>query len=188
VNVAWLLAGVDMDRWIRSRREEPERFAELRARSLETLGVFERPHVSWRNDVALFLGPRLSGLSGLDAQDLTTVEIESRRRMLGLLDLYRRHAPGFEHAWVATTAPQVRVRHTRRPVGVTPIVREEWVRGVVHPDEVGVSPSLARRSPASPSRWAAWCRSGWTACWRRAGRSPATPSRTSSCARSPGAG
>jgi len=139
---------VDMDRWIRFKREEPERFAALRARSVEAFGIFERPHVSWRNDVALFLGPRLSGLSGLSADDLTAVEVESRRRMLELLGLYRRHAPGFEDAWVALTAPQVGVRHTRRLAGVAPVLRDDWERGVVHPDEVGVSPSL---SPSFPS-------------------------------------
>ncbi|MBO0691025.1 MAG: FAD-dependent oxidoreductase, partial [Candidatus Dormibacteraeota bacterium] len=91
---------------------------------------------------------RLSGLSGLDADDLTAVEIESRRRMLDLLAFYRAHAPGFEHAWVMLTAPQAGVRHTRRLAGVRPIVREEWEQGVVYDDEVGVSPSLA---PAFPS-------------------------------------
>ncbi|HLH70496.1 MAG TPA: FAD-dependent oxidoreductase [Candidatus Dormibacteraeota bacterium] len=148
INVAWLWGGVDMDRWIRFKREDPEGLAQLRARAVETVGVFERPHVSWRNDVAVFMGPRLSGLSGLDADDLTRVEVESRRRMLQLLELYRRHAPGFENAWVLETAPQVGVRHTRRLVGVQPIVRDEWERGVVYEDEVGVSPSL---SPAFPS-------------------------------------
>jgi len=148
MNVSWLWAGVDMDRWIRFRHEEPERFAELRALAVETLGIFERPHVSWRNDVAVFMGPRLSGLSGLNAGDLTAAEIESRRRMVGLLDLYRRHAPGFEAAWVVQTAPQMGVRHTRRLRGVTPIRREEWEHGSVHADEVGVSPSLA---PSFPS-------------------------------------
>ena len=148
MNVAWLWAGVDMDRWIRFRREEPERLAELRGLAVDTVGVFERPHVSWRNDVAVFMGPRLSGLSGLDADDLTAVEIESRRRMLDLLAFYRSHAPGFENAWVMLTAPQAGVRHTRRLAGVRPILREEWERGVVYEDEVGVSPSLA---PAFPS-------------------------------------
>jgi len=148
MNVAWLWADVDMDRWIRFRTEEPEGLAELRARAVERMGIFERPHVSWRNDVALFLGPRLSGVSGLDLDDLTAVEIESRRRMRELLAFYRAHAPGFERAWVAQTAPQVGVRHTRRLLGRHPVVREEWERGLVHEDEVGVSPSL---SPSFPS-------------------------------------
>src|SRR5207237_2379851 len=51
-------------------------------------------------------------------------------------------------AWVLLTAPQVGVRHTRRLAGVRPIVREDWERGVVYDDEVGVSPSL---SPSFPS-------------------------------------
>jgi hypothetical protein len=148
MNVAWLWGGVDMDRWIRFRREEPDRLAEVRERAVDTVGVFERPHVSWRNDVAVFMGPRLSGLSGLDAGDLTEVEIESRRRMLDLLAFYREHAPGFENAWVLLTAPQAGVRHTRRLAGVRPIVRAEWEQGAVYEDEVGVSPSLA---PAFPS-------------------------------------
>jgi hypothetical protein len=41
--------------------------------------------VGWSNDVALFLGPRLSGYSGVDVSDLTRVEIESRRRMVAHL-------------------------------------------------------------------------------------------------------
>ena len=39
---------------------------------------FEKPFVSWRNDVALFLGPRLAGYSAVDVEDLTTVELRSR--------------------------------------------------------------------------------------------------------------
>jgi 2-polyprenyl-6-methoxyphenol hydroxylase-like FAD-dependent oxidoreductase len=148
MNVAWLWAGVDMDRWIRFKREDTEGFAHLRALSLERLGIFERPHVSWRNDVALFMGPRLSGLSGLDVDDLTQAEVESRRLMVELLDLYRRHAPGFEAATVMLTAPQVGIRHTRRLVGTRPVVRDEWETGLIQDDEVGVSPSL---QPAFPS-------------------------------------
>ena len=65
------------------------------------------PVVGWRNDVVVFMGPRLSGYSGLDVADLTRVEFESRRRMLAHLDWFRRHAPGFERAWLLLSAPQV---------------------------------------------------------------------------------
>jgi hypothetical protein len=37
-------------------------------------GLFERPFVSWRDDVALFLGPRLAGYSAVDVEDQTEVE------------------------------------------------------------------------------------------------------------------
>jgi hypothetical protein len=32
-------------------------------------GLFERPFVSWRDDVALFMGPRLAGYSAVDVED-----------------------------------------------------------------------------------------------------------------------
>ena len=52
---------------------------------------FEKPFVSWRNDVALFLGPRLAalgprlaGYSAVDVEDLTTVELRSRELAVGI--------------------------------------------------------------------------------------------------------
>ena len=44
----------------------------------ERIKYFEKPFVSWRNDVALFMGPRLAGYSAVDVEDLTAVELRSR--------------------------------------------------------------------------------------------------------------
>jgi hypothetical protein len=98
--------------------------------------------------VALFLGPRLTGYSAINVEDLTAVEVESRRWMVDLLAFYRRHMPGFTDAWLLETAPQIGVRHSRRLTGVEPVLRAEWQAGVRYADEVGVSPSL---SPAFPN-------------------------------------
>jgi hypothetical protein len=148
INVAWLWAGVDMPRWIAFRTDQPDEFQAIMELGRQQLGELDRPYVSWRDDVALFLGPRLTGYSAIDVEDLTAVEVESRRWMVDLLGFYRAHMPGFDSAWVMQTAPQIGVRHSRRLSGVSPVVREEWQAGVVHPDEIGVSPSL---SPTFPS-------------------------------------
>jgi hypothetical protein len=148
VNVAWTWAGVDMNRWIAFRLEQPDAFGALMERGRQELGEVERPYVSWRNDVALFLGPRLTGYSAIDVSDLTAVEVESRRWMAALLGFYRGCMPGFADAWVMQTAPQIGVRHSRRLGGVKPVLREDWQTGVQHADEIGVSPSL---SPSFPS-------------------------------------
>jgi hypothetical protein len=148
VNVAWMWAGVDMNRWIDFRVHQPEEFNALMERGRQLLGEVDRPYVSWRNDVALFLGPRLTGYSAVDVEDLTAVEVESRRWMVDLLRFYRGCMPGFADAFVMETAPQIGVRHSRRLTGVSPVTKPEWQNGVVHPDEVGVSPSL---SPAFAS-------------------------------------
>jgi hypothetical protein len=144
INVAWLWAGVDMSQWIDFRTQQPKQFQAIMDLGRQQLGELDRPYVSWRNDVALFLGPRLTGYSAVDVEDLTAVEVESRRWMVDLLGFYRAHMPGFASAWVMLTAPQIGVRHSRRLSGVSPVVREEWQAGVVHPDEIGVSPSLSQ--------------------------------------------
>jgi hypothetical protein len=114
-------------------------------RGREELGYLERPYVGWRDDTALFLGPRLTGYSGIDVDDLTSVELESRRRMLAHLEFFRTHAPGFESAWIMQSAPQIGVRHTRRLVGTQPLVTEDWKDAARHPDEIGVSPSPSQK-------------------------------------------
>src|SRR5207237_4423257 len=123
VNVGWLWGGVDMERWINFRTTQSSEFQSIVEAGRAALGELERPYVSWRDDVALFLGPRLTGYSAIDVDDLTAVEITSRRWLVDLLAFYRAHMPGFENAWIMQTAPQIGVRHSRRLTGVHPLVR-----------------------------------------------------------------
>lgn len=145
LNTGWLWAGVDFARWLAFKRADPQAHRELMAAAGGELTFVERPVVSWRNEVALFLGPRLTGYSGVDVADLTRVEVESRRRMVAHLDYFRRHAPGFEHAWLMLSAPQIGVRHTRRLVGRHKLTIEDWRAGTVFEDEIGVSPSPSQK-------------------------------------------
>jgi hypothetical protein len=142
MNTAFLFGGVDMPRHLRWRRERPEEWSAFLQRGRERLRYFDKPFVAWRDDVALFLGPRIAGYSAVDVEDLTAVEVLSHRLMEGHLALYREAAPGFAHAFLMLAAPQLGVRHARRLRGVAAVTRESW-DGRVWPDEIGVSPSLA---------------------------------------------
>jgi FAD-dependent oxidoreductase family protein len=141
MNVAWCWAGVDMNRWQAFADQNVEAYQGLKKQGAALLGYVETPMFSWRNDVCLFLGPRLSGYSGVDVEDLTSVELESRRRMVEHLAFYRENAPGFEDAWLMTTASQIGIRHTRRLSGVRKMLNTDWKAAVRHEDEIGVSPS-----------------------------------------------
>ena len=143
VNTAFLLGGVDMERWIDFRSNDPKGFSEFMARGRRELGFFEKPFTSWRNDVALFMGPRLSGYNAVDVEDLTAVEIQSRELTVGHLEIYRKHAPGFGNAFLMLGAPQIGVRHSRRITGIGRVTRADWVAGRVWDDEIGVSTSLS---------------------------------------------
>jgi hypothetical protein len=147
MNTAWLLGGVDMDRWIEFKAGSPEQFAQFMARGREEVKAFERPFVSWRNDIALFMGPRQSGFSALDVDDQTEVEIRSHRLMALHLDFYRAHAPGFENAYLFLSAPQLGVRHARRLTGMRKMLRAHWPTGQVFDDEIGVTPSVSPKFP-----------------------------------------
>ena len=148
INTAFLIGGVDIERWLAFRENDVDAFARFMAEGRESLGSFEKPFCSWRSDVALFMGPRLSGYSAVNVEDLTEVEVRSRELAVGHVDFYRRHAPGFEHAFLMLGAPQIGVRHSRRLCGVRKVTRAQWDQGTVWDDEIGVSTSL---SPSFPN-------------------------------------
>ncbi len=147
INTAFMIGGVDMDRWLAFRAEDPQGFTDFMARGRERLQFFEKPFVSWRNDVALFMGPRLSGYSAVDVEDLSEVEIRSRHLTTGHVEAYRENAPGFENAFLMLGAPQIGVRHSRRLIGLNKVSRAQWDEGKVWDDEIGVSTSLAPKFP-----------------------------------------
>lgn len=147
MNTAWLFGGVDMNRWIEFKAGRPEAFAAFMAQGREQCGLFERPFVSWRNDIALFMGPRQTGYSALDVDDLTAVEVRSHRAMQQHLDYFRAHAPGFENAYMMLSAPQIGVRHARRLKGVDAVLRSRWPDGTALADEIGVSPAVSPKFP-----------------------------------------
>jgi hypothetical protein len=142
MNTAWLFGGVDMNAFLRFRAETPDQYTAFMARGREQHGFFERPVVSWRNDVAVFMGPRLSGYSPLLVEDQTEVEIKSHQLMLEHLAFFRAHAPGFSNAFLMLSAPQLGVRHGRRLAGLGQLTRADW-DGRIAADEIGVSPPLS---------------------------------------------
>ncbi len=147
MNTGWVLGGVNMDRWIDWKVHNPDQLRALMERGREELGFFQTPYVSWRPDIALFLGPRQSGLSALDVDDMTEVEFRSHRLMEGHCQFFRRHAPGFEAAYSLQSASQLGVRHTRRLAGIGRIERKDWGNGSAVADEVGISPSISPKFP-----------------------------------------
>ena len=146
VNTAFLVGGVDIPRWL-AFRADPDGFKAFMARGRDTVGSFEKPFPGWRDDVALFMGPRLTGYSAVDVDDLTEVELRSRALTVAHVEFYRQHAPGFEGAFLMLGAPQVGVRHSRRLASDAKVTRAQWDEGKVWDDEIGVSTSLSPKFP-----------------------------------------
>jgi hypothetical protein len=143
MNTAFMLGGVDMERWTEFRRSNKEGFSDFMKRGRAELDFFEKPFFSWRPDIGLFMGPRLSGFSAVNVEDLNEVELKSRQLAVDHLRIYRAEAPGFENAYLLLGAPQVGVRHSRRYTASRIVTRKQWDEGKVWDDEIGVSTSLS---------------------------------------------
>ena len=89
---------------------------------------------------------------------------------------------GFKNAWMMLSAPQLKVRHTRRPKGLRRIERSQWDAGAILPDEVGVSPSVSPKFPVVSFRYVL------TDCSQPGATYPAIRIRMASCAKSRSAG
>ena len=146
MNVAFLWSGVDMDKYREFQKADPTGYREVMERARRA-GPTARPDPMPRTDQALFMGPRFAGYSSLKVEDLTAVEIASRRVMMDMIHFYRRNVPGFEGAYVSGTAPQMGTRHSRRLVGTTTMTANEWKSGKIFDDEIGLSPPPTPRHP-----------------------------------------
>jgi hypothetical protein len=147
MNTSWTWGGVDMPAYLDWRAAAPAEFSDFMRRGKENVGFFDKAFASWRDDVALFMGPRLAGYSAVMVDDLTEVELISHRLMLRHLAIYRAEAPGFAGAFPMLSAPQLGVRHSRRLTGTGRVTRADW-EGTRFADAIGLSPSLAPRFPA----------------------------------------
>lgn len=132
------LADVDTAAALRFEREDPEAAHRLDGEVKRMLGgawdmwwmLTPRPGVVWCNC------PHIPGHDGLRPEDLTHIEIESRRRFMKVIDFVRAHCPGFDRAYILDAAPQVGVRQTRLLEGEYVVTKEDVIERRTFPDVV----------------------------------------------------
>jgi hypothetical protein len=155
--VVFQIGNVDIDRFQQFRQAEPDRHADL-VRKVFLLhgfavGGFKGLHegVAWVNNFVPGMGS--PGFSPLNVEDLTMVELYVRKRMLITLDFYRKHVPGFDKAFILTTAPQTGTRGGRRVIGEYEVTEQDMHTGRIFPDTVVIAPHLEHDiSPEHPIR------------------------------------
>lgn len=87
---------------------------------------------------------QINRVDGTKVADLTRAELECRRQAYGIVDFLKKHATGYENAYLAAMPAVVGVRETRRFLGVEYLCREDVVSG-----RSGATPWFGR--PASRS-------------------------------------
>ena len=91
------------------------------------------------NDVVMINTSRLTEVDGLSSESRTAAYERGRAEAFLLLDVFRRHFPGFAHAQLRGVAPMLGVRETRRIVSFGTLTVEDIRTGREFPDTIGFS-------------------------------------------------
>ena len=79
---------------------------------------------------------QVNGLFGSRSADLTKAEIAARKQAAQIVDVMRRHLPGYENACIAEMPAVVGVRETRRFEGVDRLTTEDVLSGRTREDAI----------------------------------------------------
>ncbi|TSB47457.1 FAD-dependent oxidoreductase [Alkalicoccobacillus porphyridii] len=83
--------------------------------------------VPWMEKVVGVNFGRVQGKSALDPKELTEAEVIGREQVLDGIAFLKEYVPGFTHAELLQTAPQIGIRETRRVIGDYVITQEDIV-------------------------------------------------------------
>jgi hypothetical protein len=84
---------------------------------------------SRRQDERVINATQVNRVDGTKVRDLTQAELEGRRQVQPIIEFLRKHAPGFQNAYVSGMPAIIGVRETRRIRGVESLAVEDLFAG-----------------------------------------------------------
>ena len=149
VSIMYRLAGVDEAKALTCGSEEEARRVRVPGGTWEavvqagqaagelpaTIGVIRCYRTARRGERGIN-ATQINGIDGTRVEDLTRAEIEGRRQAATVLEFLRRHAPGYETAYISGMPAIVGVRETRRFRGLATLTREDCIAGRRRSDAV----------------------------------------------------
>ena len=80
--------------------------------------------------------PRITHVNGTLVEDLTRCQVLGRQRIRKIIEFCKRYMQGFDHAYLAWTAPMVGIRETRRIVGEYVLTAEDVIEARKFDDSI----------------------------------------------------
>ena len=133
-------------------RCEAERGVQLRAQGRDRPAA-ETPRPNGGPTSPSSKTPTARAVDGTDVRQLTCGEIEGRRQVAEYFDFLRSRVPGFEHAYIVDTAPQLGIRETRRSSAGTVLSADDVLNCVDFDDTIGVNGWPLEMHVAGDVRW-----------------------------------
>ena len=143
-SLTFRVRGVDHERLGQAIEKGDPKFRPLIAK-LKATGEWPYPYdifISVKGlaeDEAMINTSRLTEVDPLDAASRTRAYMKGREEAFGLLEIFRRHFPGFKNVRMQSIAPMLGVRESRRLDGAFTLGVEDLRRGRKFPDTIGYS-------------------------------------------------
>ena len=148
LSLSFWIGNVDLRRAEDFKLAEPQKHAELMQAAAKSGG---HPRYIKSNlkdqDSIVWFHPRYPCSSQTDVEELTRVEFEGRKKVMATYEFYKKYVPGFEHCFVALSAPQLGTRGARRVIGEYMVTQKDLMSGQVFDDTIAVFPAGGRISP-----------------------------------------
>jgi hypothetical protein len=146
MNTSCRIGNVDVETYLEFQVSAPDAFSNL-LRLADAAGVHLRCGVMPQAGQSLCMHPKFAGYSPLRVADLTEAELRSRDDHRAGLQWWRENMPGWQHAILLETAPQIGVRHSRRLTGAATITMSHWKQDGRSEDSVGLCPGPTPQVP-----------------------------------------
>ncbi|MFC1820750.1 FAD-dependent oxidoreductase, partial [Thermodesulfobacteriota bacterium] len=141
--VFWLV-NVDLKKAEEFKATHPEKYAEL----MQVLTNLDG-HPSYYKGVLKnqencvwfhFFQPRPDGRSSdaMDVEELTRVDVRSRKRALITYEFFKKNIPGFEKSFIMLTAPQLGIQGGRRVIGEYTLTERDMESDEIFDDTIAV--------------------------------------------------
>jgi len=140
--LVYRIGNVDCDKFVNFREGEPEKYTEL-MKELIAMGGHDSLIRTSRDDT-IWCNNRVRNLSALDVEDLTWVEVNTRKAMLISHKFLKERVPGYKNSFIMDTASQIGTRGSRRLIGEYVVTWEDVLSGIVHDDTIATLPHLSR--------------------------------------------
>ena len=88
------------------------------------------------DSIVHFNSTRIIGKLSVNAEDLTTAEMEAREQIYELHQFMKKNIPGFENSKILMSAPQIGIRESRRILGEYTITEEDLLSTVKFEDSI----------------------------------------------------
>ncbi|OGB08323.1 MAG: hypothetical protein A3E79_19405 [Burkholderiales bacterium RIFCSPHIGHO2_12_FULL_61_11] len=99
----------------------------------------QRDPIEWRANMTQVSNKDGTAVSGIDAWQLTSGEIEGRKQCWDFFKFIQENLPGFEKSYIVEIAPQLGIRETRRILSRHMLSKEEILGCVDFEDTIGVN-------------------------------------------------